>query len=185
MTDISITAKKALDMLNRSGYEAYVVGGMVRNSLMGIETGDIDITTNALPQQTKAVFDGYNVIETGIQHGTVTVIIDSTPVEITTYRTESGYSDNRHPDSVNFTTSLMEDCSRRDFTVNAICYNPQKGIVDYFGGTKDIESRTIRCVGDPDTRFKEEALRKLRAVKFASVLKFEIEENKKTAIYIT
>ena len=183
MTDISITAKKALDMLNRSGYEAYVVGGMVRNSLMGIETGDIDITTDALPQQIKTVFDGYNVIETGIQHGTVTVIIDSTPVEITTYRTESGYADNRHPDSVNFTTSLMADCSRRDFTVNAICYNPQKGIVDYFEGTKDIENRIIRCVGDPDTRFREDALRILRAVRFAAVLDFEIEENTKTAIF--
>ncbi|MBR4035719.1 MAG: HD domain-containing protein [Oscillospiraceae bacterium] len=183
MINIPKEAQKALEMLNSASFEAWVVGGIVRNSLMGLEVSDIDITTNALPQQTAQVFSGYHVIETGLQHGTVTVVIDHMPLEITTFRTEKGYSDNRHPDNVEFTASLKEDCARRDFTINAICYNPQCGIMDFYGGITDIENHIIKCVGDPDSRFKEDALRILRRMRFASVLGFEIESQTKTAIF--
>jgi len=176
-------AELALKMLNHAGYEAYVVGGSVRNGIMNLGDSDIDITTSALPQQTMDVFNGYSVIETGLQHGTVTVVIDHMPLEITTFRTEKRYSDNRHPDHVEFTTSLKEDCARRDFTINAICYNPQCGIMDFYGGITDIENHIIKCVGDPDSRFKEDALRILRRMRFASVLGFEIESQTKTAIF--
>lgn len=176
-------AELALKMLNHAGYEAYVVGGSVRNGIMDLGDSDIDITTSALPQQTMDVFAGYTVIETGLQHGTVTIVIDHMPLEITTFRTEKGYSDNRHPDNVEFTASLKEDCARRDFTINAICYNPRCGITDYYGGITDIENRIIRCVGDPDSRFKEDALRILRRVRFASVLGFEIEPQTKAGVF--
>lgn len=176
-------AVKAISMLNSASYEAFAVGGSVRNSLMGLEISDTDITTSALPHQTREVFKNYIAIETGIQHGTVTVIVDSVPIEITTYRTETAYTDGRHPDSVAFTASLKEDCARRDFTINAICYSPQTGIVDYYGGCEDIQNRLIRCVGNPQSRFKEDALRILRAVRFAAVLGFEIEQNTKQAIF--
>ncbi len=183
MSEIPYQAEKALSMLNNAGYQAYIVGGTVRNSLMGLPVSDIDITTDATPQQTIQIFADYDVIETGIAHGTVTVLIDNTPLEITTYRTETTYSDNRHPDSVVFTASLQEDCARRDFTMNAICYNPAAGLVDYYGGRQDIAAGVIRCVGNPDIRFQEDALRILRAVRFASVLGFEIEENTKQSVF--
>lgn len=180
---IPYQAQKAIDMLAKAEFSAYVVGGIVRQLVMGADVSDIDITTDALPQQTKAVFSDYHVIETGIQHGTVTVITDGVPLEITTYRVETGYSDNRHPDSVKFTPSLKEDCARRDFTMNAVCYNHSDGLVDFYGGVDDIKNRVIRCVGDADKRFEEDALRILRAVRFASVLGFEIEENTRKAIF--
>ncbi len=183
MLNLVFQAQKALEILNKRGYEAYVVGGTVRNFILGKQATDIDITTSALPRQTIDVFKDYKVIETGLKHGTVTVVIDHIHIEITTYRTESGYSDARHPDSVNFTASLKKDCARRDFTMNAVCYNPSVGFVDYYGGTEDIKNGVIRCVGDPHRRFKEDALRILRAVRFASVLGFEIEENTKQAIF--
>lgn len=183
MLKIPLQADKALKMLNAAGYEAYIVGGIVRNSLMGLDRSDIDITTSATPRQTAQVFSDYHVIETGLSHGTVTVHIDHTPLEITTYRTESTYSDNRHPDNVIFTASLQEDCARRDFTMNSVCYNPSTGLVDYYGGRQDIQNKIIRCVGDANIRFSEDALRILRAVRFAAVLGFEIEEKTKQAIF--
>ncbi len=183
MMNIPVQAEKVLKMLNSAGYEAWLVGGSVRDGIMGLPMGDTDITTNALPQQTMEVFAGYRVIETGLKHGTVTVVLDHHYTEITTYRTDSTYSDGRHPDSVSFTASLREDCARRDFTMNAVCYNPDYGIVDYYGGAEDIRNKIIRCVGDPSARFREDALRILRAVRFASVLGFEIEENTKKAVF--
>ncbi len=183
MIRLPMQADKAIDMLVAAGFEAYAVGGIVRNSLMDLDQSDIDITTNALPQQTKAVFSDFNVTETGLKHGTVTVMIDGAPVEITTYRTESGYTDNRHPDKVEFTASLYEDCARRDFTINAVCYSQHTGIVDFYGGCEDIKNQIIRCVGDADSRFKEDAFRILRAVRFASVLGFEVEENTRKSIF--
>ena len=130
---------RALARLENAGYEAFIVGGCVRDALMGITPKDYDITTSALPEETKAVFRDYHVIETGIQHGTVTVMMNEMPLEITTYRTEGTYSDNRHPDSVSFTTSLREDVARRDFTMNAIAYSPARGLIDHFGGDQYLK----------------------------------------------
>ena len=173
---------RALTMLESAGFEAFIVGGCVRDALRGITPKDYDITTSALPEETKSVFRDYRVIETGIQHGTVTVMMEGMPLEITTYRTEGTYSDNRHPDSVSFTTSLREDVARRDFTMNAIAYSPARGLLDHFGGAEDIRGGIIRCVGDPDTRFREDALRMMRGIRFASALGFAIEENTAAAI---
>lgn len=166
--------KKAIDILISEGFQAYAVGGCVRDGLLGITPGDYDVCTNALPEQIKSSFASYRVIPTGEKHGTITVIINE-PIEITTYRTEGGYSDSRHPDSVDFVSDVKEDLERRDFTVNAMAYNPQEGIVDPFGGRQDLEKGRIRCVGDPDKRFSEDALRIMRALRFASVYGFEID----------
>ncbi len=174
--------KKAIEKLNADGFEAYEVGGCVRDSLMGRKPYDWDITTSASPIETKAVFEGYKVVETGIKHGTVTVIIDGHHLEITTYRIDGGYTDNRHPDKVSFTKKLSEDLSRRDFTINAIAFHAEKGIYDCFDGVSDIKNRIIRCVGEPDRRFSEDALRIMRALRFASVLGFEIEEETEKSI---
>ena len=165
-----------IDRMNKSGYSAHVVGGSVRDSLIGRELGDFDITTSALPEETKAVFDGCRIIDTGIKHGTVTLVLEGVPYEITTYRVDGDYKDNRHPECVTFTASLEEDLARRDFTVNAMAYDPTRGIVDPFGGRDDAEKRIIRAVGDPYRRFDEDALRILRALRFASVLGFEIDD---------
>lgn len=166
---------EALTRLERAGFEAYVVGGCVRDTLMGKTPDDYDICTAATPTETEAVFSDYHVLETGLKHGTVTVRIDGMSLEITTFRTESSYSDGRHPDAVAFTPSLKEDLARRDFTVNAMAYSPANGLVDLFGGQRDIEQKILRCVGDPNQRFAEDALRILRALRFASVLKFTID----------
>lgn len=166
-----------IDRMRSHGYSAHVVGGSVRDSLIGRELGDFDITTNALPEETKAVFAEYKTVDTGIQHGTVTLVLDGTPYEITTYRLDGDYKDNRHPESVTFTASLEEDLARRDFTVNAMAYSPDGGLVDPFGGAVDAEASIIRAVGDPYRRFDEDALRILRALRFASTLDFNIEEN--------
>ena len=166
----------ALNTLTTHGYEAYVVGGCVRDLLMGISPHDYDICTSALPDETKACFGDYRVIETGIQHGTVTVLIDHEPFEITTYRTEGDYLDGRHPSFVAFTRNLENDLQRRDFTVNAMAYHPQRGLVDLYGGQKDIAGKCIRCVGDAHTRLTEDALRILRAMRFSAQLGFEVEE---------
>lgn len=176
-------ARKAVEMLEGNGFEAYCVGGCVRDSLLGKTPYDWDICTNALPEQMRLVFSDFRIVETGLKHGTVTVIIDRNPVEITTYRTESGYEDHRRPSSVSFITSLDGDLSRRDFTVNAMCYNPADGLVDMFGGAMDLQCGIIRSVGDPEKRFEEDALRILRALRFAAVLDFEIEERTKLAIF--
>ncbi len=150
---------------------------------MGKPAHDWDIATSALPQETAIIFKDFRVIETGIKHGTVTVIVDGVPLEITTFRIETGYSDNRHPDKVDFTNKIEEDLSRRDFTVNAIAYSPVTGIVDPYAGKDDIEKRLIRCVGNPDTRFGEDALRILRALRFSSVLGFEIDKETADSIH--
>lgn len=169
----------AIGLLQDNGFEAFCVGGCVRDAVMGKVPYDYDITTSALPEETKAVFKNYRLIETGIKHGTVTVIINHMPLEITTYRIDGEYKDNRHPESVNFSRNLRDDLSRRDFTVNTLCYNEKDGIVDLFGGIDDIQKKIIRCVGEPDKRFQEDALRIMRAVRFSCTLGFEIE--KKTA----
>ena len=174
---------RAIEILNKNGHSAYVVGGAVRDSLMKKDAHDWDITTSALPEQTKKAFEGFRIIETGIKHGTVTVIIDGTDLEITTYRIESGYSDNRHPDSVDFTDRVEDDLARRDFTVNAIAYSPQSGFADPFDGRDDIKRKIIRCVGEADRRFGEDALRILRALRFSSVLGFDIDSETADSIH--
>lgn len=174
----------ALAKLEASGFEAFVVGGAVRDHVMDKHTAkDWDITTNALPQEVKVVFQGFNLIETGLKHGTVTAVIDEMPVEITTYRIDGHYSDHRRPDKVSFTRSLMDDLMRRDFTMNALAYNPKVGIVDYYGGIDDIQRGLVRCVGDPDSRFQEDGLRMLRAIRFASVYDMQIDEATIEAIH--
>ncbi len=183
MDSISENAKAALNLLRKSGFEAYLIGGYARDFAMGKTPHDIDIATSAVPEKIKQVFDGFNVIETGIKHGTVTIILGGEPIEITAYRKESAYSDNRHPDSVEFTDSLKEDTARRDFTMNALALNENSGIVDYHGGLHDIKNRIIRCVGEPNQRFREDALRIIRALRFSSVLDFEIEPQTESAIF--
>ena len=180
---LPLPVARALSILEAHGYEAYTVGGCVRDSLLGRTPNDWDITTNATPEQMKACFDDFRVIETGIQHGTLTVIVEGMQLEITTYRNDGEYLDNRHPVQVTFSKHIEDDLSRRDFTVNAMAYHPQKGLVDLFSGRDDLTARVIRCVGDAKTRFEEDGLRILRAIRFASVLDFEIEENTAKAIH--
>lgn len=168
---------RMLDKLEAAGYEAYIVGGCVRDSLMGIPPHDYDITTSALPTETKQVFAGMRLIETGLKHGTVTVLSDGEPVEITTYRVDGEYRDSRRPESVTFTRNIRDDISRRDFTMNGIAYSPRRGLFDEFGGSDDIKRGIIRCIGDPEKRFQEDALRILRGMRFSAALGFEIEEN--------
>lgn len=183
MNIMSNEAETAINLLQKSGYEAFAVGGFVRDMIMGKGASDIDITTSALPEEIKKVFAEYKTIDTGIKHGTVTVLINNCPVEITTYRIEKGYSDGRHPDSVIFTNNLKEDLARRDFTINSIAYCKNEGFFDPFSGREDIENKLIRCVGDPVRRFEEDSLRILRALRFASVLSFKIEDKTKEAIF--
>lgn len=166
----------AINLLQSAGFEAYAVGGCVRDSLLGRTPNDWDITTSAKPEDMKSVFADFHCIDTGIKHGTVTVVIDGEPLEITTFRLDGEYEDNRHPKSVTFTSDLGADLGRRDFTVNAMAYSKMTGTVDLFGGQNDLKNKIIRCVGDPDRRFNEDALRILRALRFASALDFEIEE---------
>ncbi len=164
-----------LRQLADAGFDAVAVGGAVRDALLGKIPDDWDLATQATPEQMHTVFADRRVIDTGIQHGTVTVILDRKPVEITTYRADSDYRDHRHPDRVTFTDDLLEDLRRRDFTINAMAYHPVRGLVDAFGGQQDLSNGVIRTVGDPDTRFNEDALRIFRGVRFASVLDFSIE----------
>lgn len=179
---LNSNAEYIINKLNGAGFEAYAVGGCVRDSVMGRRCDDTDITTNALPEETKKVFSAHTIIETGIKHGTVTLVLQNTPYEITTYRQESEYTDSRHPDKVTFVRTLNEDLSRRDFTVNAIAFSPSEGVKDPFLGISDINKKLIRAVGDPKKRFSEDALRILRALRFASVLGFNIEENTSKAV---
>ena len=163
-----------LKKLNLNGFEAYIVGGCVRDLLLGITPNDYDITTSATPEQIKSIFE--KTIDTGIKHGTITVMENGAATEVTTFRTETGYSDMRRPDSVEFVSDIKLDLSRRDFTVNAICYNPDTGIVDCFDSIKDLKNITLRAVGEPGQRFKEDALRIMRLFRFSSTLGFRIEK---------
>ncbi len=174
--DMPKNVDTAINLLQSAGFEAYAVGGCVRDSLLGKTPNDWDITTSAKPEDMKSVFINFHCIDTGIKHGTVTVVIDGEPLEITTFRLDGEYEDNRHPKSVTFTSNLGADLGRRDFTVNAMSYSKMTGTVDLFGGQNDLKNGIIRCVGDPDRRFNEDALRILRAPRFASALDFEIEE---------
>ena len=176
-----------IDELNKNGFEAYIVGGCVRDSLLGNKPHDWDITTSATPYQVKDIFK--KTVDTGLQHGTVTVLVDKShsgggeyAFEVTTYRVDGIYEDHRRPKEVSFSTSLTEDLKRRDFTINAMAYNDTDGVVDIFGGRDDLENHIIRCVGKPSERFDEDALRILRAVRFAAQLGFNIDESTKTAM---
>lgn len=173
----------AISLLSAHSKQGFAVGGCVRDSLMGVTPHDWDMTTDALPEETKAIFSAYRTVDTGIKHGTVLVMLDSHPVEITTFRVDGEYTDCRHPDSVTFTPDIKSDLARRDFTINAMAYNKTAGLVDLFGGEDDINNKIIRCVGDPDERFNEDALRIMRALRFSSTLGFTIEEQTKKAIF--
>lgn len=166
--------------LEQAGFEGYAVGGCVRDTLLQKEPDDWDITTNASPIQVKSLFQ--RTIDTGIQHGTVTVLMDRETYEVTTYRIDGEYEDSRHPKEVIFTANLLEDLKRRDFTINAMAYNDRSGIVDAFGGIQDLENKIIRCVGNPVERFTEDALRMMRAVRFSGQLGYEIEEQTGQAV---
>ncbi len=172
--------KNCIDKLGASGFSAYAVGGAVRDGLLGLEPSDWDVTTSALPEQIMEVFADRRTIPTGLKHGTVTVLFEngerSVPIEITTFRIDGEYRDSRRPESVSFSQSIFDDLSRRDFTVNAMAYNEKEGIVDGFGGAADLDARIIRAVGEPETRFCEDALRILRAFRFSAQLGFDIEE---------
>ncbi len=174
--------EKILERFRAHGVAAYLVGGCVRDSLLGKTPKDWDICTEALPEQVIELFKTEKVILTGLKHGTVTVLIDGFPVEITTYRIDGEYEDNRHPKEVFFTSSLQEDLSRRDFTINALAYHPAEGVIDYFDGIGDLERGIIRCVGDAASRYQEDGLRIMRAVRFACVLNFQFEEQTEAAI---
>lgn len=163
-----------LDILINNGHKAYIVGGCVRDLLCGKAPHDYDITTSATPDETQRLFK--KTIATGIKHGTVTVIINGEQIEVTTFRTESGYNDSRHPESVDFVRDVGDDLARRDFTVNAMCYNHKEGLIDLFNGKDDINNKVLRAVGTPETRFKEDALRILRLFRFAATLGFAIEK---------
>ena len=167
--------QEVLGTIMAAGYEAYAVGGCIRDSLLERKPGDWDITTSALPMQVKGLFR--RTVDTGIQHGTVTVMLGRNGYEVTTYRIDGKYEDSRHPESVEFTPKLEEDLKRRDFTINAMAYNDEHGVVDIFDGVGDLQRKIIRCVGNAHDRFDEDALRILRAVRFSAQLGFGIEEN--------
>lgn len=171
-----------LSRLTDAGHRAYAVGGCVRDSLLGRAPHDWDIATDARPAETQAVFRDFPVIETGIRHGTVTVLLDGEPYEITTFRVDGRYSDGRRPDSVSFAATIEEDLARRDFTVNAMAYSETEGLVDPFGGRQDLRDGLLRCVGNPETRFSEDALRLFRAVRFAAELGFSLEPETRRAL---
>lgn len=166
-----------MNILYEAGYTSYAVGGCVRDATLGKEPYDWDVTTSAKPEQMQKIFSSFKTIDNGLKHGTLCVINKHKPVEITTMRVDMGYSDNRHPDQVEFTSNIETDLSRRDFTVNAMAYSPLNGFKDPYGGTEDIKKRIIKCVGKPDVRFEEDALRIMRGLRFASVLGFDIEKN--------
>ncbi len=186
MTEIIYPEKvrKIFEIFNKYGYEAYAVGGCVRDSLMGKSPADWDITTSATPEKTLEIFELENIrtLPTGLKHGTVSVLLDGEIFECTTFRIDGDYKDSRHPESVIFTDKLELDLSRRDFTVNAMAASDERGVCDFFGGKTDIKNRIIRCVGDPHLRFSEDALRILRGVRFATVLDFDIEPKTLCAI---
>lgn len=175
-----------LKIINKSSYESFIVGGCVRDSLLGRAPKDWDITTNAKPDVIVEIFEskGYKVIPTGLKHGTVTLVENGEHYEVTTYRIDGLYEDNRRPSSVKFTSNIQEDLSRRDFTINAMAYNHTDGLVDYFNGHSDLQNKVIRCVGDPNSRFQEDALRMMRAIRFTAQLGFHLETATKNAILV-
>lgn len=170
-----------VNLIKDNGFQAYLVGGCVRDLLLGIEPLDYDVTTSALPGQIIDIFSNCKIIPTGIKHGTVTVIYKNIPFEVTTFRTDGMYLDNRHPDSVNFTNELKDDVSRRDFTINSICFDDE--VVDYYNGIEDLNNKIIKSVGDPLVRFEEDALRIIRALRFSVKLGFDIDSNTSNAIH--
>ena len=176
--------QKVMDIIESEGYMVHVVGGAIRNQLLGIPVKDWDLTTDATPAEISVIFDKHKIptLPTGVEHGTMTVCYRGMNIEVTTNRADGKYSDNRRPDSVKFNVSLEEDLSRRDFTINALAYNRREGLIDLFGGLSDLKSKTIRCVGNAQDRFSEDALRMLRAVRFANVLNFHIDLDIKIAI---
>lgn len=185
LKDISLSPPAAyvLTLLEQGGFEAYAVGGCVRDSLLGRPVSDWDVTTSALPEEVGQVFRDCRVIETGLRHGTVTVQVEQVSVEVTTFRADGTYSDGRHPDCVTFSRTLADDLARRDFTVNAMAYSPTLGLRDLYGGRADLTAGILRCVGDPERRFSEDGLRILRAVRFAAQLGFTVEPITKRALY--
>lgn len=180
MIKLPKTTSYIIDKIEKNGFEAFAVGGCIRDSLLGRIPNDWDIATSAKPEDIMGIFE--NTVETGIEHGTVTVVIDKEPYEVTTYRIDGDYTDGRHPDSVEFTENIEEDLSRRDFTINAMAYNNSTGLVDVFGGREDLENKVIRCVGDPRKRFEEDALRMMRGIRFSAQLGFSIEKETFEAI---
>ena len=177
------SVKLVLEALYHNGFSAYVVGGCVRDAILGKEPKDYDVTTSALPEQVMKVFIGYEVIPTGLQHGTVTIMVHNQPIEVTTYRIDGEYSDGRRPDNVTFALSVEDDLMRRDFTMNAIAYNPWQGLIDVYGGVDDINNGIVRCMGNPRNRFNEDGLRILRAIRFSAQLGFDIEADTSNAIH--
>lgn len=175
-------ARFIIDRLQQSGYTCYAVGGCVRDSILGREPADWDFTTSALPEEIERVFSDCRTLNFGKQFGTIGIILDNEQYEVTTYRLDGEYTDSRHPDSVSFSTSLQDDLSRRDFTINAMAYNDTDGLIDYFDGQKDLKFGVIRCVGVATNRFAEDALRILRALRFAATLGFSIEASTSAAI---
>lgn len=172
-----------IDTIYENGYEAFMVGGCVRDSVLNLTPNDYDITTNAKPKEIMNIFKDYKIIDTGIKHGTVSIILNNNIYEITTYRIEGEYENNRRPKTVEFISSIEEDLRRRDFTINAMAYNKQFGIIDKFNGLEDLQNRIIKTVGNPDERFKEDGLRMIRAIRFSSKLGFNIDENTLNGIY--
>lgn len=172
-----------IERYENAGFEAYIVGGSVRDKIMGKSPDDFDITVSALPDETKKLFPDVKIIDTGIKHGTVSLIIDRKCVEVTTFRLDGDYCDNRHPDFVTFTRSLAEDLSRRDFTINSLAFSQRTGIIDLYGGENDIYNSIIKTVGNPDKRFNEDGLRIMRALRFSSTLGFKIDEETKKSVH--
>ena len=183
MLKLPAGAAFVLRRLKENGFQGYAVGGCVRDSLLGRMPKDWDICTDALPEEMQRVFRDQHVIETGLKHGTLTVMYDHEPYEVTTFRVDGEYTDHRHPDEVRFVRNVVDDLSRRDFTVNAMAWNPDTGLVDAFGGQEDLRAGLIRCVGEPEKRFGEDALRIMRALRFAAVYGFAIEENTAVAAH--
>ncbi len=173
--DLPFEIKTCISLLNSNHFECFVVGGAVRDALLNRDIHDYDLSTNAKPSEMHDVFKDYLVLDTGIKHGTITVVINHIHIEITTYRVETSYRDHRHPDEVSFSNSLKEDCARRDLTINALAYHPTLGLQDYFHGVEDLKHHIIRTVGNPDERFNEDALRILRAIRFAAQLNYVID----------
>lgn len=182
MIKLPSDVKQLIEQLNQAGFEAYAVGGCVRDSMLGIVPEDWDICTSALPEEMKRCFASYKVLETGIQHGTLTVRLNHHSYEITTFRKDGDYKDCRHPEQVEFVSHLKDDLARRDFTVNAMAFHPEIGIVDCYGGQEDLKNRVIRCVGDADTRFSEDSLRIMRGLRFAAVYGFSVCSDTKAAM---
>ncbi len=180
--DLPFEIKTCISLLNSNHFECFVVGGAVRDALLNRDIHDYDLSTNAKPSEMHDVFKDYLVLDTGIKHGTITVVINHIHIEITTYRVETSYSDHRHPDEVSFSNNLKEDCARRDLTINALAYHPTLGLQDYFHGVEDLKHHIIRTVGNPDERFNEDALRILRAIRFATQLNYSIDSLTSIAI---